>query len=124
MHQELSYEESVLFHNTLNEVLYQFQGQIFRVLNTQLENFASELVKSVRFFQTKYVGGKVGGIILSGYASMVPLFIQYIEAKTNISTMNGNPWQFVKLNKDQQQTLLNVASEFAVAIGLSERSND
>ena len=102
----------------------QFQGQIFRVLNTQLENFASELVKSVRFFQTKYVGGKVGGIILSGYASMVPLFIQYIEAKTNISTMNGNPWQFVKLNKDQQQTLLNVASEFAVAIGLSERSND
>ena len=102
----------------------QFQGQIFRVLNTQLENFASELVKSVRFFQTKYVGGKVGGIILSGYASMVPLFIQYIEAKTNISAMNGNPWQFVKLNKDQQQTLLNVASEFAVAIGLSERSND
>ena len=55
---------------------------------------------------------------------MIPLFIQYIEAKTNVSTMNGNPWQFVKLNNDQQQALLNVASEFAVAIGLSERSND
>ena len=102
----------------------QFQGQIFRVLNAHLENFASELAKSVRFFQTKYVGGRVGGIILSGYASMIPLFIQYIEAKTNVSTMNGNPWQFVKLNNDQQQALLNVASEFAVAIGLSERSND
>ena len=102
----------------------QLQGQIFRVLNTHLENFASELTKSVRFFQTKYVGGKVGGIILSGYASMIPVFAEYIEAKTNVTTMNGNPWQFVKMSGEQQQILANVASEFAVVIGLSERSND
>ena len=102
----------------------QVEGQVFKILNTHLDNFASELAKSVRFFQTKYLGGKVGGIILSGYAGMIPLFAEYIEAKTNVPTMKGNPWQLVQTTPEQQQALMNVASEFAVAIGLSERSND
>ena len=102
----------------------QAEGQIFKILNTYLDNFASELAKSLRFFQTKYIGGKIGGIILTGYASTIPLFCEYIEAKTNVPTMNGNPWQLVRTTSNQQQALINVASEFAVAIGLSERSND
>ena len=102
----------------------QVEGQVFRILNTHLDTFASELAKSVRFFQTKYLGGKVGGIVLSGYAGMVPFFAEYIEAKTNVPTMKGNPWQLVRTTPEQQQALMNVASEFAVAIGLSERSND
>lgn len=102
----------------------QVEGQVFRLLNSHLDTFASELAKSVRFFQTKYLGGKIGGIVLSGYAVMIPLFAEYIEAKTSVPTMKGNPWQLVRTNNDQQQALMNVASEFAVAIGLSERSND
>ena len=102
----------------------QIEGQVFRILNTHLDNFASELAKSVRFFQTKYLSGKVGGIVLTGYASMIPLFSEYIEAKTNVPTMKGNPWQLVRTTPEQQQALMSVASEFAVAIGLSERSND
>lgn len=102
----------------------QVEGQVFKILSTHLENFAAELAKSVRFFQTKYINGKVGGIVLSGYASNVPLLASFIEAKTNISTVNGNPWQFVRTTGEQQKILMNVASEFAVAIGLSERSND
>lgn len=102
----------------------QVEGQVFKILNTHLDTFASELAKSVRFFQTKYINGKVGGIVLSGYAGMVPLFTNFIEAKTNIPTVKGNPWQLVRTTGDQQRVLMNVASEFAVAIGLSERSND
>ena len=102
----------------------QIEGQVFRILNTYLDNFASELAKSVRFFGTKYLGGKVGGIVLTGYASMTPLFSEYIEAKTGVPTMKGNPWQLVRTTPEQQQALMGVASEFAVAIGLSERSND
>lgn len=102
----------------------QVEGQVFKILNTHLDNFASELAKSVRFFQTKYINGKVGGIVLTGYASMIPLFSEYIEVKTNIPTMKGNPWQLVRTTPEQQQALVGVASEFAVAIGLSERSND
>ncbi|MBR3056288.1 type IV pilus assembly protein PilM [Candidatus Saccharibacteria bacterium] len=102
----------------------QVEGQVFKVLSTHLDNYASELAKSVRFFQTKYLGGRVGGIVLSGYASMIPLFAEYIEAKTNVPTMKGNPWQSVRTTPAQQQALMPVASEFAVVIGLSERSND
>ena len=102
----------------------QVEGQVFKILNTHLDTFASELAKSVRFFQTKYLGGKVGGIVLSGYSSVIPLFAEFIEAKTGVPTMKGNPWQFVRTSSAQQQALMSVASEFAVAIGLSERSND
>lgn len=102
----------------------QVEGQVFRILSPHLDSFSSELAKSVRFFQTKYLGGKVGGIILSGYASTIPLFAEFIEAKTGVSTVKGNPWQLVRTSSDQQRALMSVASEFAVVIGLSERSND
>ena len=55
---------------------------------------------------------------------MIPLFAEFMEAKTGVSTIKGNPWQFVRTTADQQRALMSVASEFAVAIGLSERSND
>ena len=100
------------------------EGQVFKILSGSLDTYAGELAKSTRFFQTKYLNGKVGGIVLSGYASMIPLFAEYIEAKTGIPTMKGNPWQSVRTTPEQQQALAPVASEFAVVIGLSERSND
>ena len=102
----------------------QVEGQVFRILNTHLDSYAAELAKSIRFFQTKYINGRVGGIVLSSYASMIPLFPEYIEAKTGVPTMKGNPWQLVRTTADQQRALMNVSSEFSVAIGLSERSND
>jgi len=102
----------------------QVEGQVFKILVPSLDTYASELAKSVRFFQTKYLNGKVGSIVLSGYASMIPLFAEYIEAKTNIPVIKGNPWQLVRTTPEQQHALMPVASEFAVVIGLSERSND
>jgi len=99
-------------------------GQVFKALDSMLENFASELSKSVRFFQTKYPQIKVGGILLSGFAGMIPFMSEYIEAKTGVSTAQGNPWQLVRVTPEQQRALSQVASEFAVAIGLAERTND
>ena len=100
------------------------EGQVFRALDSTLESFAQELTKSVRFFQAKYVNVKVGGIVLSGFAGMIPFIAEYIEAKTSVATVQGNPWQLVRVTPEQQHQLANVASEFAVAIGLAERSND
>lgn len=99
-------------------------GQVFKVLDSTLENFATELTKSVRFFQSKYPNAEVGGIVLSGFAGVIPFIAEYIEAQTNIATIQGNPWQYVKVTPEQQQALLPVASEFAVSIGLAERSNE
>ena len=98
-------------------------GQVFKALDANLAMFAQELVKSVRFFQNKYVGAPVQNIVLSGFAGVIPLIAEYIEVKTNVQTIQGNPWQMVQVTPDQQQALITVASEFAVAIGLAERSN-
>ena len=100
------------------------EGQVFKVLDTPLSNYASELAKSVRFFQTKYVNARVGGIILTGYAAMIPLMAEYIEAKTGVATTVGDPWQLVQMTPEQRQILAGVSNEFAVAVGLAERSND
>lgn len=102
----------------------QIEGQVFRILNTHLDTYAAELAKSIRFFQTKYINGKVGGIILAGYAATIPLFPEYIEARSGVATMRGNPWQLVRTTPEQQRILMNVAQEFSVVLGLSERSND
>lgn len=100
------------------------EGQVFKALDSVLENFASELSRSVRFFQQKYVNVKVGGIVLSGFAGAIPFMAEYIEAKTSVPSIQGNPWQLVRVSPDQQKALLSVASEFAVVIGLAERSNE
>ena len=100
------------------------EGQVFKVLDSLLSNYTLELTKSVRFFQTKYVNCKVGGIVLSSFGAVIPLLPEYAEAAIKIPTMVGNPWQFVRMSSEQQQALVHVANEFAVAIGLSERSND
>ncbi len=98
-------------------------GQVFKALDNTLDSFSQELTKSVRFFQNKYVGAPVLGIVLSGFAGVIPFIAEYIEVKTNIQTIQGNPWQLVQVTPEQQQALMSVASEFAVAIGLAEREN-
>ncbi len=100
------------------------EGQVFKALDGVLQTFTSELGKSISFFRSEYMNTPVGGTVLSGFAGMIPFIAEYIEAKTNIPTTQGNPWQLVKVTPEQQQVLAPVASEFAVAIGLAERSND
>lgn len=99
------------------------EGQVFKAMASALEAFASELIKSVRFFQTKYTSVPVSQIVLSGFAGVVPFMDGYMTAKTDIQTIQGNPWQLVQVTSAQQQALVEVASEFAVAIGLAERRN-
>lgn len=98
-------------------------GQVFKALDGNLDMFSQELTKSVRFFQNKYAGTQVVGIVLSGFAGIIPFIAEYIEVKTNVQTIQGNPWQLVEVVPEQQRALMAVASEFAVAIGLAEREN-
>jgi len=99
-------------------------GQVFRALDSSLESFATELSKSIKFFHSKYPTIPVGGIILSGFAGIIPFMSEYIEARTSVPTTKGNPWQKVVVPRQFQDKLINVASEFAVAVGLAERRNN
>ncbi|TAL14020.1 type IV pilus assembly protein PilM [Patescibacteria group bacterium] len=99
------------------------EGQVYHAIEGTLDNFAAELVKSIKFFQTRYPNTPVGGILLSGFAAIVPQFGDYVTAKTGISSSVANPWQRVKVAQADQQRLAGIASEFASVIGLAQRRN-
>ena len=99
------------------------EGQVYRSIEGVLENFAAELVKSIKFFQTRYPNTPVGGILLSGFAAVMPRFGEYIAAKTGVAAGAANPWQKVHVAQSDQQQLASIASEFATVIGLAQRSN-
>ena len=99
------------------------EGQVYRAIEGTLDNFAAELVKSIKFFQTRYPNVPVGGILLSGFAAIVPQFGEYVTAKTGVQTGVANPWQKVRVAQADQQKLGGIASEFAAVIGLAQRRN-
>ena len=99
------------------------EGQVYRSIESTLDNFATELVKSIKFFQTRYPNTPVGGILLSGFGAVVPQFGEYITAKTGVASSIANPWQKVSVAQSDQQQLGAVASEFATVIGLAQRRN-
>jgi type IV pilus assembly protein PilM len=98
------------------------EGQVVTALASTLDGFVSELSKSIKFFQTRYPSVTVGNLLLAGYASTIPQLDQYVANKIGMQVSVGDPWQSVNsTTKDQQ--LAAVASEFAVAVGLAQRSN-
>lgn len=99
------------------------EGQVYRAIEGTLDNFAAELVKSIKFFQTRYPNTPVGGILLSGFAAVVPQFGDYVTAKTGVPSSVANPWQKVAVAQADQQKLGTVAAEFATVIGLAQRRN-
>lgn len=99
------------------------EGQVYRAIESTLDNFVVELIKSIKFFQTRYPNTPVGGILLSGYSAIVPGFGQYVSAKTGIQSSMANPWQKIRVSQTDQQQLATIASEFASVIGLAQRGN-
>ena len=98
--------------------------KIILALEGVLDNFINELSKTIRFFQTKYASAQITQIIVSGYASTIPAMSQHIANKTNMNAVIGNPWINVSYDNSYRQVLEPIASEFAVAIGLAQRSNN
>lgn len=97
------------------------EGQVYRSIESSVDQFISEVVKSVKFFQTKYPTIPVSSIIVSNYAVTIPGFSDYLVEKLGMRVETGNPWQNVKVSATDQATLQPLSSQFGVAIGLAQR---
>lgn len=97
------------------------EGQVYRSLESTIDQFTAEIIKSVKFFQTRYPNIPVSSMIVSNYAVTIPGFSQYLSEKTGIPAENGNPWQNVRVNANDQATLQPLSAQFGVAIGLAQR---
>lgn len=98
------------------------EGQILKSLDATLEQFAAEVVKSAKFFQSRYPNIPMTSVILSGYALNIPAYGEYLATRTGMQTVPGNPWGNVHFSNDMRDGLQQVASQFAVAVGLAERT--
>jgi type IV pilus assembly protein PilM len=99
------------------------EGQIVRSLETTMVQFVSEVVKSVKFFQTKYPDTPVAEMLLSGYAATIPGFSVYLSQKVGLVVKNATPWQYVRVPQSDQAALQDIAAQFAVAVGLAEKGD-
>lgn len=97
------------------------EGQVYRALENTLDNFASEITKSVKFFLTKYSTEKLSVVQLSGYGAVIPSFSEYIANKAGVSVQITSPWQKVVISDQDRQKISSVEYEFATAIGLAQR---
>lgn len=99
------------------------EGQVYHAIESTLENFTSELTKSLKFFQTRYPNTPVSGVYVAGYAAVIPRFSEYVNGKTGVAASIANPWQKVQVSQNDQQQLAAIANEFATAVGLAQRTN-
>ncbi len=97
------------------------EGQVYRALESTVEQFASEATKSIKFFQTRYPSIPVSSMILSNYGVTIPRLSEYLSEKTGVHAELGNPWQRVRVSPQDQANLQSLSSQFAAAIGLAER---
>lgn len=100
------------------------EGQVFRSVESVLENFVAEIIKSIKFFQGKYATESIVKIHLSGYAGVIPMLAEYIGTRTELPTEVTSPWQKVAVPESYKQTVLATGFEFATAIGLAQRGDD
>ena len=97
------------------------EGQVYQAILGTIDLLVSEIDKSIKFFQTRYVDTKIDRIIVTGGASALPEFPLYLANKFGMNVEIGSSWRNVSFPADRQNELLAVSNHFGVAAGLAER---
>lgn len=98
------------------------EGQVFQAVGGTVDILTNEIEKSIKFFETRYVGMKIDRIIVTGGASVIPEFPLYLANKFSKNVEIGNAWRNVSFSPDRQNELLTISNQFGVAVGLAQRS--
>lgn len=99
------------------------EGQVFQAITGTVDQLVTEIDKSIKFFQARYTTSKIGSIVVTGGASVIPEFPLYLANKFNLNVEIGNAWRNVSFSKDRQNELLEISNQFSVAVGLAERKS-
>ena len=98
------------------------EGQVYQAIIATIELLTTEIEKSIKFFQTRYVSTKLDRIIVTGGGSVLPEFPLFLANKFGLNVEIGNAWRNVQFSTDRQNELLSISNQFSVAVGLAERS--
>ena len=97
------------------------EGQVARAVDATLDQFSAELIKSVKFFQTKYADVPIDSMMLSGYSSTIPMLSEYLSGKVGLPGRLATPWQRVRVSAGDQTALQPISTQFAVVVGLAQK---
>lgn len=98
------------------------EGQVYHAIISTVDLLATDIAKSIKFFESRYQNAKLERMIMTGAASALPEFPLYLANKFGIEVEIGNAWNGVKYSPDRQNELLAVSNYFGVAVGLAERN--
>jgi type IV pilus assembly protein PilM len=98
------------------------EGRIYDAIIGTVDLLTTEIDKSIKFFQSRYVDSPVSRIVVTGGASALPEFPLYLANKFGIEIEIGNAWRNVSFSPERQNELLAVSNHFGVAAGLAERT--
>jgi type IV pilus assembly protein PilM len=98
------------------------EGQVYQAIIGTVDLLTSEIEKSIKFFQARYVDTKIDRIVVTGGASTLPEFPLHLANKFALNVEIGNAWRNVTFSPDRQNELLSISNSFGVAVGLAERS--
>lgn len=98
------------------------EGRVYEAISSTVDLLASDIEKSIQFFQARYAGMGVSRVIVTGGASSMPEFPVYIANKFGIEVEIGNAWRNISFAPDRQNELLSVSNHFGVAAGLAGRN--
>ena len=98
------------------------EGQVYKAIMGTIDQLVVELEKSVKFFSARYTDAKLDRIVVTGGASTIPSFPNYLANKFGVEIEIGNAWRGVAYAAERQDELLAVSNQFSVAVGLAERT--
>lgn len=95
------------------------EGKVAQALAAGAEVIATEVQKSLKFFNERYQNVTMNNIIASGAAGILPGFAQYLsQSAGGVPVQPGNSWQNVSYSNDVHEQIMSVNHQFAVAAGL------
>jgi len=97
-------------------------GQLNKAIQSTIEMLNTEIDKSIKFFESRYVGKKIDKMIITGGASLIPNFANEIARRFGLNVEIGNAWHNVSFPQERQSELMSVSNQFGVAVGLAGRN--
>lgn len=98
------------------------EGQVHKAIKPSLDATVTEIAKSIKFFMDRYGQVKIDKLIVTGQGIAIPEFTNFMANATALPVEVGNSWINVSYPASQQEKLLSVSSEYAVASGLAQRT--
>jgi type IV pilus assembly protein PilM len=99
----------------------QMDGQIAKTLSTLIDPFITEINGSMTFFKERYPEEVISKIVLIGGGALLPGLSPFIQQRTQVDTMVGNPWAKTTMSQQVSSQMKGFECIFSIATGLAIR---